>query len=253
MKILLVIERDTLRDAIIQHLSPRGFDFITYSNPVKAIDNIPEIAPDIVIFSSVDFPRHWKPFLKVLRLFKSRDESIFVLLKSENFSVEESTKAAILGVNAIIPDNLEDPLSIQQLKDIFSRFTPASENRLDRRYLGVIAKDIEFIFNHPISLQIVTGILTDISLGGISFKPDVPRLTQDIMEGIVLENCTLRINENFYMIPVKVIRNNIQISLGFIEPSDSLNYDLLEYFNTIPTRELEKVLHHNQEEENEHT
>ena len=73
------------------------------------------------------------------------------------------------------------------------------------------------------------------------------------MEGIVLENCTLRINENFYVIPVKVIRNNIQISLSFIEPSDSLNYDLLEYFNTIPTRELEKVLHHNQEEENEHT
>ncbi len=254
MKILLVIEHDFSRDTIIEHLAPRGFDFIHYSNPVKAIDNIREIDPDLVIFSAVDFPRHWKPFIKVLRLFKTKEESIFILLKGDNFPVEESTKASILDINGIISDNFENPQAIQQLEDIFSRYNVIDDHRLDRRYLGIITEDIEFIFNHPVTFQLITGEITDISLGGICFKPDAPRFTNDILEGITIEDCTLRVKENFYNIQVKVIRNNVQISLSFIDPSDSLNYDLLDFFNSIPKRELEKVLHNNEGEDNhEHT
>ncbi len=254
MKTLLVIEHDTARDAIIQHLAPRGFDFIHYSNPVKAIDNIGEISPDLVIFSAVDFPRHWKPFIKVLRLFRTKEESIFILLKGENFPVEESTKATILEVNGIVPDDFGNPMVLQQLEDIFSRYTVLDDLRIDRRYLGRVTKDIEFICNHPVTFQLISGTITDISLGGLCFKPDLPQITNDILEGITIDNCTLRIKDSFYSIPVKVIRNNAQISLSFLDPSDSLNYDLLDYFNTIPKRELEKVLHDTEgENNNEHT
>ncbi len=255
MKILLVIEHDTSKETLIQHLAPRGFDFIHYSNPVKAIDNILEISPDLVIFSSVDFPRHWKPFIKVLRLFRTKEESIFILLKGKNFPVEESTKASILEVNGIVPDDFSNPQVIQQLEDVFSRYNVIDDHRLDRRYLGMITNDIEFIFNHPVTLQLISGEITDISLGGLCFKPDTPHHTQNIMEGITIENCTLRIKESFYTVAVKVVRNNVQISLSFLDPSDSLNYDLLDYFHTIPKRELEKVLHHEEKggEMHEHT
>lgn len=244
MKTLLIIEHDSTRDMIIQYLAPRGFDFIHYTNPVKAIDNIIEISPDFVIFSSVDYPRHWKPFIKVLRSFKSKDESIFILLKGDNFPVEESTKASILEVNGIISDNLENPLALQQLEDIFSRYNTMEENRLDRRYIGFITDEIEFIFNHPSTLQLISGEITDISLSGLCFKPDFPNYTQDIMEGIILENCTIQVKDSFFTIPVKIIRNNVQLSIRFVDPPESLTYTLLEYFNTIPKRELDKVLHH---------
>ncbi|RKX89711.1 MAG: PilZ domain-containing protein [Spirochaetes bacterium] len=243
MKVLLIIEKDSTRETIIEHLSPRGFDFIHYINPVKAIDNILEISPDMVIFSAVDYPRHWKPFLKVLRLFRNREESIFILLKGENFPVEESTKATILEVNGIIPDDLKDPLVIQQLEDIFTRYNVLDDNRLDRRYIGHAAEDIEFIFSHPVTLTIISGTITDISLNGLCFKPEIPRLTQDIMEGIVLENCTLRVKNSFYNLSVRVVRNNVQLSFKFLEPSESLSYNLLEYFNSIPKLELDKILH----------
>ncbi len=244
MKVLLIIEQDTTRDSIIHHLAPRGFDFIHYINPVKAIDNILEISPDMVIFSAVDYPRHWKPFIKVLRLFKKKDESIFILLKGENFPVEESTKASILEVNGIISDNLENPLALQQLEDIFTRYNVLDENRLDRRYIGLAAKDIEFMFSHPVTLNLISGEITDISLNGLCFKPEKPRYTQDIMEGIILENCTLRIKDSFYNVSAKVIRNNVQISFKFSDPSETMSYELLEYFNSIPKLELDKVLHH---------
>lgn len=243
MKVLLIIEKDSTRETIIEHLSPRGFDFIHYINPVKAIDNILEISPDMVIFSALDYPRHWKPFLKVLRLFRNREEAIFILLKGENFPVEESTKATILEVNGLIPDNVEDPLVMQQLEDIFSRYNVLDDNRLDRRYIAHASEDIEFVFSHPVTFNIISGSITDISLNGLCFKPEMPRFTQDIMEGIVLENCTLRVKDSYYTITSRVVRNNVQLSFKFIEPSEGMTYNLLEYFNSIPKLELDKILH----------
>ena len=63
MKILLVSERDELRDHIRRNFMPRGAEIIQYYNPIKAMDNLDEVDPEVVLFSAQDFPRHWKPFL----------------------------------------------------------------------------------------------------------------------------------------------------------------------------------------------
>ena len=243
MKTLLVIEHDNLKDQLIENLAPRGFDFIHYRNPIKAIDNIEEISPDLVIFSTVDFPRHWKPFVTVLRSFLSKEESVFILIKSDHFSSEESTKASVLEVNGIISDNFSDPAVIGQLEDIFTRYNVIDDKRISRRFLGTVTEDIEFVFTHPISSSLIDGELTDISIGGISFKPDNPQITMDIREGTTLVNCSLRLNTSLYKIDVTVIRNNSILSLGFIDIDENLKEDLMEYFHEIPERELEKILH----------
>ncbi len=244
MKTLLVIEQDNTRDQILQHLAPRGFDFIHYRNPVKAMDNIEEIKPDLVIFSAVDFPRHWKPFVTVQRSFYSKDESVFILLRGDHFPPEESTKASVLEVNGIVSDNLENSDTIVQMEDIFSRYNVIDDKRISRRYLNIIASDLEFIFTHPLSPALITGEITDISLGGLSFKPESPQITQDIREGTILSNCTLRLKDTFNTISVTVIRNNNILSLGFLDLEEDLKDELMEYFHRIPERELEKVLHH---------
>ena len=46
MKTLLVIEHDNLKDQVIEHLAPRGFNFIHYRNPIKELDNIEETNPN---------------------------------------------------------------------------------------------------------------------------------------------------------------------------------------------------------------
>jgi DNA-binding NarL/FixJ family response regulator len=243
VKTLLVIEHDNLKDQVIEHLAPRGFDFIHYRNPIKALDNIEEIKPDLVIFSAVDFPRHWKPFITVLRSMLSKEISVFILLISEHFPSEESTKASSLEVNGIISDNFNDPAVLGQLEDIFTRYNVIDDKRISRRYIKSVTEDIEFIFTHPHTPSLINGEITDISIGGISFKPESPQITQDIREGIVLSNCTLRLKESFNTISVVVIRNNNVLSLGFIELEEELKEKLMEYFHKIPERELNKVLH----------
>ena len=243
MKTLLVIEHDNLKDQIIEHLAPRGFDFIHYRNPIKALDNIEEIQPDLVIFSAVDFPRHWKPFMIVLRSFIPKENSVLILLKGSKFDSEESTKASALGVNGILSDNFENPAVLAQLEDIFSRYNVIDDKRISRRYLSTVTKDIEFIFTHPLSSSLINGEITDISISGISFKPDSPQITLDIREGTLLSNCTLRLKESLNTISVRVIRNNNILSFGFINLKEDLEEEMMEYFHEIPERELEKVLH----------
>jgi len=86
MKLLLVAANDELKRALSFHLRPIGVEVIQYVHPIKAMDNIEEIEPDVVLFSSSDFPRHWKPFLKLLRGNKARNESMFILLRGGDFS-----------------------------------------------------------------------------------------------------------------------------------------------------------------------
>jgi DNA-binding NarL/FixJ family response regulator len=243
VKTLLVIDHDNLKDQIIEHMAPQGFDFIHYNNPIKALDNIEEIKPDLVIFSAVDFPRHWKPFITVLRSFMDKNESVFILLKGDQFPSEESTKASTLEVNGIISENLNDPVVIGQMEDIFSRYNIISDKRISRRYISNVIQDFEFIFTHPINSSLIIGEITDISIGGISFTPESLQLTQDVREGTIISNCTLRLKETFYTISVIVIRNNSILSLGFIDLDHLLKEEMIEYFHEIPERELEKILH----------
>lgn len=230
MKTVLVIEDQATKERISHHLSPLGFDFIHYLNPVKALDNIDEINPDLVIFSAEDFPRHWKPFIRLLRAERTKEDAVFILLTGDNFSTEEASKATVLEVNGMVDNRLEDE-EIQHLQDIFARYNVLSEPRSDRRYPGSWAEGVDFAFTHPKTFALVTGRITDISLGGLNFLPDMPQSTSDIMEGEELHGCSLSLEDKVYTIEAKVTRNNRKIALQFMEISSECHAALMEYLN----------------------
>lgn len=230
MKTVLVIEDQTTKERISRHLTPLGFDFIHYLNPVKALDNIDEINPDLVIFSAEDFPRHWKPFIRLLRAQRSRDEAVFILLTGDMFSADEASKATVLEVNGMVDTRLEDE-EIQHLQDIFARYNVLSEPRSDRRYPASWTEGIDFAFTHPKTFALVTGRITDISLGGLNFLPDMPQSTADILEGEVLHGCSFSLNNKVCTIDAKVTRNNRKIAFQFTEISTECHTALMEYLN----------------------
>jgi CheY-like chemotaxis protein len=241
MKSLLVIENPDTRERIIRHLSPLGFDFIHYSNPVKALDNIEEIAPDLVLYSAEDFPRHWKPYIRLLREIRGRETSVFILLIGESFPSEEASKATALGVNGMVKSSLEETEDIRKLEDIFSRYGMYDDGRSDRRISGKYLHDAEFIFSHPHNLSIITGVITDLSLGGLRFEPDHPELTSDIPEGVIIDNCSLSIEEEIFTVSVKVIRNNRVIAFQYTDISTEARNALIDYLNRTPERMLKQI------------
>lgn len=238
MKTLIVIDKDTVYEGLEKTLRPHGFDFIHYRNPLKALDNIEEIAPDLVVFSAEDFPRHWKPFLRLLREYASKEECVFILLKGETFDYDEAAKATFLGVNGVLDEALDDPADIQILQDLISRYLAFRETRIDKRYIPGAFDDIEFVFTHPSAFKMVTGTVLDLAPESISFRPDVPLLVQDIKDGSDIHTCTLKTGDHIFSCSVHVVRNSGNMALRFSNLPLAEREIIVEYINSHSAREL---------------
>ncbi|MBN2051667.1 MAG: PilZ domain-containing protein [Spirochaetales bacterium] len=238
MKTLIVAEKEAVIDHIEKTLRPHGLDFINYRNPLKALDNLEEISPDIVIFSAEDFPRHWKPFLRLLREYKTKEACVFILLKGESFDYDEAAKATFLGVNGVLQEELDDPADLQVIEDIISRYLAFREIRLDKRYYPEDFDNIQFVFSHPVTFHMVTGAVLDITPEGLQFRPDFPALSRDLANGSDVENATLKIGEKILSCDVHVVRNTGNIAFRFLRVNTSDKQAIVDYLNDRASREL---------------
>ncbi len=238
MKVLLISERQDLRGQLNLHFKPLGLAVIQYWNPIKAMDNLDEIDPDVVIFSARDFPRHWKPFLTFLRNHRTRYATVFILLRPPDFPFEEASKAQHLGVNSLADDGLTNPADVNRLRDVIMRYKEVRDQRRSRRYVPQPEDRIEFVFSHPQTLQFVTGSVEDISALGLRFTPHREHLIEGVDTDLLISHCSLRLGDTILNLPCKVVRNDGKLSVSF----DSLDRDLQEsiewYLSDHPKREL---------------
>jgi hypothetical protein len=242
VKVLVIVEKESTKDILAHHLLPRGFDVIWYTNPIKGMDNIDEIDPDLVLFSAEDFPRHWKPFVNLLREHKGKDETVFVLLKGEIFPFEEAAKASFLGVNGIVKENFSDRQEMLRLEELFGRYNPVSDGRSGRRYMPNEWDDIDFLFTHPVSMKLVSGMIADISTVGLSFIPDDPQLTSGIKDNTRIPYCSLEIGDSILTIACRVVRNNQIIRLQFLDADEELRQFIADYIDESTERKLNALL-----------
>ncbi|MFP4510805.1 MAG: PilZ domain-containing protein [Spirochaetota bacterium] len=222
MKALLVTERQALRETVDHHLKPQGISVIHYGNPLKAMDNIIEIDPEIVLFSARDFPRHWKPFLIFLRNHRERRSAIFVLLIPAKFDSDEAAKAQHLGVNGIVRDSLHEPAQRDKLKAIVSRYKKIEDHRANQRYTPDDSDGMVFVFSHPGNYALVTGTLRDISGDGLRFEPFRTTLIADLRPGMLIEHAGLRIGDETIHPVCRVIsaENDLRVTFERMDPED---------------------------------
>lgn len=243
MKIVLVSERESLRKHITTHFHPQGLEIIQYWNPIKAMDNLEEIDPDVVLFSAKDFPRHWKPFLTFLRSIRDRDQVVFVVLKGDDFDAEEASKAQHIGANGLVHENLEDRSELGRLREIVVRYKDINEVRKEKRYVPDENDRVGFLFCHPVTLQAVSGAVDDISNYGLRFRPEQPELVQDIQPGTRVPGCSLRIGDEILSLSCEVVRNDQALSLSFAGLNEEEEERIGRYLRQHINRELEGVTH----------
>ncbi|MFP4363768.1 MAG: PilZ domain-containing protein [Spirochaetia bacterium] len=242
MKLLLVLEDDSIRTDLSYHLRPLGFELIQYQNPLKALDNLDEIQPELVLFSGEDFPRHWKPMVQFIRNKHKKEECVFILLKGADFPMEEAAKASFLGVNGMLSSNLQDKQELLRIIELFRRYQSLDDLRSSDRIIPDSTDRFELVFTLPGSLSLVTGVISDISNQGASFKPTNPRLTADLKEGDVIENSSLRIGSSIVAVNCKVVRRGNVIGLEFTRFEDNGKQVLSDYIENHSIRELQKKI-----------
>jgi hypothetical protein len=241
VKILLVAEREELRTYMRRNFMPRGAEIILYQNPIKAMDNLDEIDPEVVLFSSEDFPRHWKPFLIFLRNSKTREDCVFVLLAGPSFDHDEADKAQALHVNGIIHEALDDRAEIDRLKELVNRYRDIGDARSEKRLIPTSVDHVGFMFTHPSLMEFVFGTVEDISAAGVSFIPSERRKTVNLSVGSVLEPCSLRVGDYILKSRARVIRNERSLSLYFDSLPDADRAFIRSYVESRTQRELEEI------------
>jgi hypothetical protein len=238
MKIVLISERSELKDHISKHFQPVGSEIIQYLSPIKAMDNLDEIDPDLVLFSASDFPKHWKPMLVVLRSIYDREHCVFVLLKGESFPVEEAAKAQHLKANGIVGEDLSDQKELARLKELVTRYKELRDVRGAKRFTPDEDDKIEFVFSHPVSRTLVTGTVGNISAKGLAFTPDHNEYIQDLADDAMIRDCSLRIGEDVVSVDVRVVRVDDQLHLAFPSLENEHKGLLVSYMLSTSSRRL---------------
>ena len=98
MKALLISDNKEIIENVKPVLVKKGFDIISYRWIIKALDNIEEISPDLIVLSPSEFPRHWKTLASFVKSgIGGRNVKIY-LYQNEKMTQEEKKKAEELCI-----------------------------------------------------------------------------------------------------------------------------------------------------------
>ena len=98
MKALVISDRAEINDYVTPLLKEKGFDIIHYRWIIKALDNIEEIQPDIIVLSAGEYPRHWKTLAGFVQSGIGGNDVKVYLYETTPLSEEDMKKADELGV-----------------------------------------------------------------------------------------------------------------------------------------------------------
>lgn len=98
MKALIITEDIVVSSKINAIASHYNVDTIIYKWFLKAMDNIEEIRPDIIILSSNEFPRLWKTLVQYVKSGIGGDDVKIYLYEETPLSEEDQKKYKELGI-----------------------------------------------------------------------------------------------------------------------------------------------------------
>ncbi|MDR0623800.1 MAG: PilZ domain-containing protein [Treponema sp.] len=241
MKLLLVLGSDESYDHISRYIKPLGVDIIRYRYVLKAMDNIDEVDPAAIIISARDFPRHWKILVHFVRSQRPKENCPIIILKGNNFPLEETSKAFFLGVSGLVTESLENPAEIDRLQGILNRYIPLDEKRKSHRRHTGEEDGFGFIIVNPVSQTIIPGEVKTISATGISFSPANSSLMKDITLNMELPENSLRAGDAILSPVCRLVRTGRIVSLEFVSfPGDEQRI-LETYLEELPMKEARRA------------
>lgn len=202
MKALLIADDDNVISKIKSKLTDDGFDVITYRWLVKALDNVEEIAPEVIIISASSYPRHWKTLVQFVQSGIEGFVPKVILYCEREFDEEDVKKSEALNIAGIFNSIEEDGLT--ELSDILANKE---------------SKNCSLIFTNPKNGAFITGKVSDFEDNVISFIPDSPSLISVLSEEEEIKQATLKNKNSIKYISAKVIsktNNNSKIKIQVI-------------------------------------
>jgi len=217
MTILIIANDKALKARFRKYFGHIGYSVIQYMNPLKAMDNLDEISPDVLVCNASDYPRHWKIVVKQIRENKNRNDVVAILLIASDFDSNEANKAATLGVNILFPDTIETIEDFENLNYKISRYKSPPGLFKKSSWFPREENPILFAFSHPGDLRMIAGHFIELSSKGGVFRPNEPGEIADLEIGTVIGACSMKMNSLLMSLQVRVTDNSGTLSMEFID------------------------------------
>ncbi len=249
MKIILVSPESSDSEKLRSFLKLSGRNDVLlfhYYHPLKAIDNLEELRPDLIVWSIIDFPRHWKTLIPFADGIPGMENLRMVLYANRSIEEKEIDKAHTLKVAGIIQQGLSSPEGQDVLTEALANF-PAEDNGQSgkdsagafrpqgdaeakpslsnmRESLELLRlepmedRPISLIMSHPLNLKIIRGEVLAIDPDSIEFSPAKDRDLADLPSGTIIKGSRLKIGEHSLRLDVKLQKMTDRYGLVIQEP-----------------------------------
>ena len=205
MKVLLIAEEDQTINALVPVIKKSGAEIIVYRWLLKALDNVEEIAPDMAIISTAEYPRHWKTFVQFTKSGIGGVVPKVILYNSRPMSDDEKSKARSLGVFGMFGS-----LDAKGLEEVENYLAGKSGSGF-----GVVSNGpkFELVFTNPKNECLVTGLVKSVNESRIEFASDIPDLVKNLSAGDTIERATFGENKVYKSVSAKVLSNGARLEL----------------------------------------
>ncbi len=238
MKTIIFTKNEELISHLSYHLLPLSFQIEHESDSSRLFDLLKHDY-DLIVFDIQDFPRHWKPIVKLLREDKSKEQAIIILINASKFPFEEAAKAIYLGVNGIIEYDANNKREIYRMMEIFKRYRSVKENRRFMRIIPEPDEVFQILFTNPHTQKIITGNVVDISIQGLMFHPLEPEMIHGLEEGDTVPRCSLQIGDHVITLECRLTRVGGSVGMEFTYFNEDAHHRLFTYLMERPFRQLQ--------------
>jgi hypothetical protein len=220
MKAVIISDDEKVIEKVNNTLIALNFDIIIYRWLLKALDNVEEICPDVVVISTCDYPRHWKIFSQFVKCNICRNKPQIILYTPDFFPVTEVEKAAALGIkgtfSSIDESGLKRFVSILNTKT--ANIIPQSEKdgQTSVSIIQLEKKQYNLIFTHPKTDTFITGTVLSYKDEQIEFLPDLLSLTKELAAGDHIYEISFGMNNHYSYCTADIlsVEKTILLKLG---------------------------------------
>ncbi|OJF77759.1 MAG: hypothetical protein BKP49_01935 [Treponema sp. CETP13] len=222
MKALIVSEKNTLVTQYHDVFKENGYEIITYNWVLKALDNLEEIDPDIILINISDYPRQWKVLVQYIHtVFGDKSPTVFIA-SDQTISEKIKKEADVLGckefskkeinVQSTIQDdnNVETSKLILNTDIIEQKETNITEAKIEQNDIKQEKSSIlqeplnEIKFQHPKTKELISGKIKNYNDPMFLFIPDFKSTLKLLRFG-------MRINNAHFCFDEKTLDINIQV------------------------------------------
>ena len=200
MKALIVSDAQQESMNLQTALEQIGYDTICYRWLLKALDNVEEIQPHVIIINAIDYPRHWKVLVQHSKCSLKNQPKV-VLLTPPDFEDEEAEKAKLLGVCGYITGIGQKHMdTLQQLLEERKDCQPTTSTN-----------EAKILFIHPEDGTLYSGHLIQQHHDQYSMIPDRP---VDLKAGDIINDGSIKSEQGIRNIHAKVLETEPKLLLS---------------------------------------